>query len=96
MTIDEAHLILNTRREEQLEKVMEVRGVPPILCSVVIDSPYPELRTPLQNELSPPRKTSAGRQTSRPPLTFALPPIKSGARARTNRGGDQGTDRGRR
>lgn len=36
MTLDEAHLILNTKREEALEAVLKVRLVPPLIAGLIV------------------------------------------------------------
>ena len=67
MTLDEAHLILNTKREEALEAVLKVCLVPDCRANSNFGN-WTELRAPIQNEFAttPSRngQTAASRQTT--------------------------------
>jgi len=102
MTIDEAHLILNAKRGENLEQILRVcpllRGCSGTKCAISDDLIFPlELRAPIQGK----RSTRSAAAESRIKCSgygntsaFALPAVKGSTRARTNRSGIEDRHRG--
>jgi hypothetical protein len=52
MTLDEASLILNVKKDSPLEQILKVRFQPPYACLYLLKLCLPELRASLQSQLS--------------------------------------------
>jgi hypothetical protein len=89
MTLDEAHLILNAKRGEAVERILQVRpsGLRPSLLRA--NFCLPELRTLVQSQRgggSVTHKCARGTGRGGDTSAFTLPAVKGGAGTRADRG----------
>ena len=95
LTLDEAHMILNTKKENPLEQILSVSDRPSTLIFAFADawgSHFTELRASIQTEFAPGNSHScktSSREAYSGEVSLTLPSIEGFPGERTYRGGTQ-------